>query len=78
MPPGLQKVTSGRGSVASRTSMKFFLWKSVIAAARSDNELILYLVKKGADVTFVGRNGQTYRGYGKWTIPADLSISRNS
>ncbi len=29
------------------------------AAARGDNELILYLVEKGADVTLVGRSGQT-------------------
>ncbi len=29
------------------------------AAARGDNELILYLVEKGADVTAVGRRGQT-------------------
>jgi ankyrin repeat protein len=29
------------------------------AAARGDNELILYLVKKGADVTAVSRRGQT-------------------
>tara|TARA_B100001123_G_scaffold20960_1_gene23115 strand:- start:72 stop:587 length:516 start_codon:yes stop_codon:yes gene_type:complete len=29
------------------------------AAARGDNELIHYLVGKGADVTFIARNGQT-------------------
>jgi len=29
------------------------------AAARGDNEMINYLVSKGADVTFVSRNGQT-------------------
>ncbi len=29
------------------------------AAARGDNELILYLVEQGADVTFVSRRGQT-------------------
>jgi ankyrin repeat protein len=29
------------------------------AAARGDNELILYLVSKGADVTVVSRRGQT-------------------
>ncbi len=29
------------------------------AAARGDNEVILYLVSKGADVTVVARNGQT-------------------
>ncbi len=29
------------------------------AAARGDNELILYLVEQGADVTVVGRSGQT-------------------
>lgn len=29
------------------------------AAARGDNELILYLVEKGADVTLLARNGQT-------------------
>jgi ankyrin repeat protein len=29
------------------------------AAARGDNELILYLVEKGADVTLVSRRGQT-------------------
>ncbi len=29
------------------------------AAARGDNELILYLVERGADVTFVSRRGQT-------------------
>jgi len=29
------------------------------AAARGDNELILYLVEKGADVTAVARRGQT-------------------
>ena len=29
------------------------------AAARGDNELILYLVSKGADVRFVSRRGQT-------------------
>jgi ankyrin repeat protein len=29
------------------------------AAARGDNELILYLVSQGADVTFVSRRGQT-------------------
>ncbi|WP_420632527.1 ankyrin repeat domain-containing protein [Candidatus Palauibacter sp.] len=29
------------------------------AAARGDNEMILYLVEKGADVTLVARNGQT-------------------
>ena len=29
------------------------------AAARGDNELILYLVSLGADVTLVGRSGQT-------------------
>ncbi len=29
------------------------------AAARGDNELIMYLVEKGADVTFVSRRGQT-------------------
>ena len=29
------------------------------AAARGDNELILYLVGKGADVTLVSRKGQT-------------------
>jgi hypothetical protein len=29
------------------------------AAARGDNELILYLVEKGADVTAVSRRGQT-------------------
>jgi hypothetical protein len=29
------------------------------AAARGDNELILYLVSKGADVTAVSRRGQT-------------------
>ena len=29
------------------------------AAARGDNEMILYLVSKGADVTAVARNGQT-------------------
>lgn len=29
------------------------------AASRGDNELILYLVEKGADVTLVARNGQT-------------------
>ena len=29
------------------------------AASRGDNEMILYLVEKGADVTFVARNGQT-------------------
>jgi len=29
------------------------------AAARGDNELILYLVEHGADVTFVSRRGQT-------------------
>lgn len=29
------------------------------AAARGDNELILYLVEKGADVTLVARSGQT-------------------
>ena len=29
------------------------------AAARGDNEMIMYLVSKGADVTAVARNGQT-------------------
>ena len=29
------------------------------AAARGDNEMINYLISKGADVTFVSRNGQT-------------------
>jgi ankyrin repeat protein len=29
------------------------------AAARGDNEMILYLVSKGADVTVVARNGRT-------------------
>ena len=29
------------------------------AAARGDNEMILYLVERGADVTLVARNGQT-------------------
>ena len=29
------------------------------AAARGDNEMILYLVSKGADVTAVARSGQT-------------------
>jgi ankyrin repeat protein len=29
------------------------------AASRGDNELILYLVEQGADVTFVSRRGQT-------------------
>lgn len=29
------------------------------AAARGDNEMILYLIEKGADVTAVARNGQT-------------------
>ena len=29
------------------------------AAARGDNELIMYLVEKGADVTLVSRRGQT-------------------
>ena len=29
------------------------------AAARGDNEMILYLVGKGADVTAVARNGRT-------------------
>jgi ankyrin repeat protein len=29
------------------------------AAARGDNEMILYLVEKGADVTAVSRRGQT-------------------
>lgn len=29
------------------------------AAARGDNQLILYLVEKGADVTAVSRRGQT-------------------
>ena len=29
------------------------------AAARGDNELIMYLVEQGADVTFVSRRGQT-------------------
>ncbi len=29
------------------------------AAARGDNDVILYLVSKGADVTVVARNGQT-------------------
>ena len=29
------------------------------AAARGDNEMILYLVEQGADVTFVSRRGQT-------------------
>jgi ankyrin repeat protein len=29
------------------------------AAARGDNELILYLVEQGADVTAVSRRGQT-------------------
>ena len=29
------------------------------AAARGDNELIVYLVEQGADVTFVSRRGQT-------------------
>ncbi|MEE3103934.1 MAG: ankyrin repeat domain-containing protein, partial [Acidobacteriota bacterium] len=29
------------------------------AAARGDNEMINYLVSKGANVTFVSRNGQT-------------------
>jgi len=29
------------------------------AAARGDNELILYLVQQGADVTIVSRHGQT-------------------
>jgi ankyrin repeat protein len=29
------------------------------AAGRGDNDLILYLVSKGADVTIVGKNGET-------------------
>jgi hypothetical protein len=29
------------------------------AASRGDNEMILYLVEQGADVTLVARNGQT-------------------
>ena len=29
------------------------------AAARGDNDVILYLVSKGADVTIIARNGQT-------------------
>ena len=29
------------------------------AASRGDNELILYLVEQGADVTYVSRRGQT-------------------
>jgi hypothetical protein len=54
--------------------MKNIFVQSVVADARGDNELILYLVKRGAG----GTEWPDYRGFSNWTIPEDLAISRKS
>ena len=46
------------------------------AAARGDNEMILYLVSKGADVKAVSKNGKTTVGHGERPGPASEPDSR--
>ena len=45
------------------------------AAARGDNEMITYLVSKGADVTAVARSGQTTARHGERPGAANLAHS---
>ena len=47
------------------------------AAARGDNEVILYLVSKGADVTAVARSGQTVGRHGQRPGAARVADSGN-
>ena len=47
------------------------------AAARGDNEMILYLVSKGANVKAVDREGETDRRHGQRPGAAHSAVSRD-